>query len=211
MDRDALVARCGSKYRDTTNALVTADEWADYVNDAYMDVLIDSLSWEPPATFLETRATTTVTSTGEAALADDVWRILEVFDATNRCPLDRIDGRGSYRRFYPDTDLVTGTPEVYRLRANTIELYPRPATDVTLSISYFLAPTELGATDEPVFAEAYHRILVAGALAYAYEDDAQGDFAAAQRARFQDGLARLRIASTSSGGERYFCLEDDCG
>lgn len=211
MNRDAIQARCESRFGDTANAVITDAEWASYINDAYLDVCSAAVSWEPPAPFLEARASNTVTSGGEITLPSDCWRVTAVFNDTDNFLLERLDGRSGYREFYPDPANNRGTPTSYRLRANVLELYPRPSSSTDVVVDYFVNPAELGASDEPVFAEQYHRILVAGALAFAYEDEGDERRAEVQRQRFANGLEAMRLDMTASRGATYTALVDDWG
>lgn len=170
MTRDQLVTRCSSRYRDTTNRLVTAAEWADYINDAYTSVVAASPLWP----FLETRDESLSVAAGAASvsLPTDGWRVSAVYNATDKIRMRQLDGRSDYRDWFPDPAGSLGTPEFYRLRSNVLEVYPRPAVTTEIDVDVFVPPAELTAgAQEPVFPEQYHRILVYGALALAYEDD----------------------------------------
>lgn len=207
MDRDALVGRCEDRFRDTGNAIYTASVWADYINDAYSDVLSASPWWP----FLMARASNSVTSSGEVTLPTDAWRVTAVYNDTDNYVLQPIDGNSDYRYYFPDADANLGNPTHYRLRANVLEVYPRPAATITVVIDYTVAPAQLGASDEPVFPEQYHRMLISGAMAYAYEDDDNMQQAQTHRAKFEQYLERMKDDLLVSRSERYHGIVDDFG
>lgn len=207
--RDQLVERCESRYRDTANAVVTASEWADYINDVYMDVMSAAGAWTPPAPFLEARATNSVTATGEITLPTDVWKVTCVYNDTDDLEMEPITGRVAYRQLYPDPAANPGTPVHYRRRANVIEVYPRPSATTSIIVDYFVTPPVLGASDEPAFAEQYHRLLISGALGYAYEDDGDSRMASTHHARYLDLLSQMKAELEGSDGGRYQELVDE--
>lgn len=208
MDRDAIVDRCESRFRDTSNAIYSAAEWADYVRDAEADVYAASPWWP----FHENQASNTITSGGTLTLPSDAFRVTAVYNDTNDFPLVPIDGRSDYRYYFPDPGTNLGTPTHYRLQANELEVYPRPASDVDITIDYMVAPAVMSSgTAEPAFPEAYHRMLVSGALAYAYEDDGNMEQATIHRARFESLLTRMMDDLLQSRTERYSGIIDDFG
>lgn len=188
MNRDALVARAETRFRDLSNDTYSPQEWADYVNDAYLDVVSASPHWP----FLEIRDTSLVVAanTNTVNLPTDVWRITGVKNQTDLVAMHPIGGRSEYIESYPDASQV-GTPTFYRLRGRVLEVFPSAAKATTIHVDAFQPPAALGPTDEPVFPSQYHRILVSGALAYAYDDDGNGQQGQIHRGRFEQGIARM--------------------
>lgn len=189
MTRDQLVDRCEARFRDTANTVITASEWADYVNDAYLEVAAARPDWP----FLETRneALVVAQGTGSVALPADGWRVQAVYNKTDEWPLVPIPGQSDYRRWYPDPESNLGSAQYYRMRANNIEVYPWVSAATTLHVDLLIPPTALGAADEPVFPEQYHRILVYGALALAYEDEEADSLHRRAQARYDRLLANM--------------------
>lgn len=200
MDRDALVARAETRFRDTNNNVYSPAEWADYVNDAYLDVVAADPYWP----FLESRDTSlSVTAgTNTVTLPADVWRVTAVYNATDSFPMHPLHGRSEYRTWYPDAT-QTGSPTFYRLRGNILEVFPTAAATTEIDVDTFDPPATLGAADEPVFPSQYHRLLVSGALAYAYDDDGNLQQGALHRGRFEQGIERMRADLLSPRLETY--------
>jgi hypothetical protein len=164
----AMVARCKSRFKDTGALSVTDQEWKDYLNDAYMDVVSERPDWP----FNEVRSTTTsVTSgTGTVALPEDAWRVSAVYNSTDGFPLEPIDGPTLYRHLFPNPGASLGVPQYYRLQNRNLEVFPWAAVTTTLHVDVHTPPAALADADQPVFPEQYHRSLVQGALQAAYED-----------------------------------------
>lgn len=210
MIRSVLRDRCETRYRDTGNHLVTATEWNDYLADAEADVFASSPWWP----FHENRNTGLVVTSGAAgvALPTDAIRVNSVLNATDRYPLVPLDGRADYRHLYNDPAGQLGNPTHYRLQGLTLEVYPRSQSTLTLEVDYMAAPAVLSSdTAEPVFPETYHRLLVYGALAYAYEDDSLPDMATVHRSRFEQLLERMKDDLLVTRQERYHGITDDFG
>lgn len=188
MNLSAMVARCKTRFRDTGNLTYLDSEWESYINDVYFDVTASRPDWP----FLEARTTAlVVTSSGEVPLPSDGWRVSAVLDLTNDVPLVQLDGKDEHLHQYPDPGSSLGQPQVYRLRSNTLEVYPRPVTSVTLQVEYYAPPATLTSADEPVFPEQYHRVLVSGALQLAYEDNGNMQQAAMHKNAKEQGIAAM--------------------
>jgi hypothetical protein len=174
MQFSVIRTRAAVRFGDPNNEIITDNTWKDYVNEAYREVC--ALERWP---FLEATATVTVNAnTRSANLPSRAWRVEAVWDQTNKNPLDPIFHPSQVFRDYPNGD-ETGVPCEYQLRARTIEVYPLPDTNVTLSIRYLAYPGDLSAdADVPILPEEYHHVLVILANAKAYRDD--GNFQAAQ-------------------------------
>lgn len=200
MTLDQIVARCQVRFRDSQSRTYTEAEWQAYVNDAYRDVLATRSDWP----FTEARTSLNLAaSAAEVALPADVFRVTAVHNTTDDVPLVQIDGRATYNDYFPSPDLSTGVPQFYRLRDTTIEVYPRPAVATVLSVDYFESPAELGASDEPVFPELWHHVLVFGALRYAYEDDGNPEASDRLQGRYDRLLGDLLAAQFSTRTDAY--------
>lgn len=203
-----LTTTCELRFRDTANAIVSEPLWLEYLNLSHVDVVTADPYWP----FLESQTTSLVVSSGAGtvALPTDSLRVSAVYNATRDVALVPIDGRSEYRHWFPNADENLGTPQFYRLRGSTLEVYPFADTATTLHVDYFVHPGAL-VSGEPVFPEAYHRILVHGALAYAYEDDGQLQQADVHRAQFERLLQRMRMDLLSPRTESFPMIVDNFG
>lgn len=205
MDRDALVAECERRFRDESNDVYLATDWVEYLKTAALEVNQASPLWP----WLESETSSfTVTTTGEASLPTDALAVIAVYDITNESDLPQLHGV-RHRQVYFTTD--TGEPECYRVKGSTLQLFPKPESTVTLRVQYQSGGDLLTAGNvEPPWPEAFHRILVDGALRHAHEDDDNGSAADRAFARFQDGIGRLvNAVLTNKGGGEYTALQDD--
>lgn len=174
MDRDALVTLCGKRFRDTSNVIVGAStstpvSWIEYLDAAYKEVNRATPLWP----WLEaTDSAVTVTGGSRSGnLPSDVFQVHSVYNVTNQWTMKSTQGRNQVWEHY-DTLNDTGLPETYRIRNNTLHVYPIPQTDTCFNVEAVLLPTSLSSgASEPVFPEGFHDILVEGALALAYQDD----------------------------------------
>lgn len=205
MNGQALVDRAELRFGDTTNAVYSEVEWLAYVNDAYMDVITAAPSWP----FMESRDTSLeVTSSGSTTLPDDVWRITAVYNATDGISLAPIPGQAEYRRYFPQPAEGLGMPLFYRLQGRTLEVYPFPAVTTALHLDVLVPPAEVTLVTEPIFAEQWHRILVLGALAKAYEDDENPQQAAVFQGRFDRMLRDMQMDLLSPRTEGSHVIQD---
>lgn len=205
MNLTALQARCAFRYRDTGNHFVQADDWTEYLNDVYMDVVAADPLWP----FLEAQTTSlsVAAGTGTVSLPTDVWRVTSVYNATDKIPLAPIPGRSEYRHWFPNPASSPGIPLWYRLRGSTLEVYPYASATTTLYADIASPPPLLATgSDEPVFPEQYHRILVAGALARAYEDDDRES--GIQQARYERLLQDMKMDLLGPRTEGYPSIID---
>lgn len=113
------------------------------------------------------------------SLASDMDRILSIKQARSDVKLAYVDSR--------EFDIVladptsTGNPTTYTLpgldSSNNwrISFFPFPDAKMNIDVRYYKAVTELSAnTDEPIFPDKWHEILIWGALAtfgFSYRDD----------------------------------------
>lgn len=201
MNGQNLVDRAEARFGDSDNAVFTAAEWLTFVNEAYMDVVID----DPLAPYLESRDTSITLSAGdgEATLPTDVWHVTAVFNSTDNIPLAPIPGRSEFRRYFPEPASGQGMPLYYRLRGNTLEVYPTPSSSTALTLDVLVPPAVLTVETEPVFPEQFHRILVDGALAKAHADDENLNQSAYYQGRFDRGMQKLRVFLQQPRTESY--------
>lgn len=204
MELTKIRQRCKARFRDVGNAIYSDDNWDDYIEEAQRDVYAASPWWP----FFETRsqAITVNSATTEqgVALPGDVIRVNAVYDTTNLYPYSPMYGRNSFRYYFPQPLATRGLPTNYRLRSSFLEVYPLPSGTFILAVDYMLAPsTMLAGTDEPPWPESYHQILIAGALAKAFEDDYNFQAADVQHKKFQEGIEKMKDDLLSSRLEGY--------
>ncbi len=208
MDLTALQTRCKTRFRDTAGSIVDDAGWTGFLNDAYQQVN-GALPWWP---WKESRSGTLTYAPGDRSkpLPADVSRVNAVWSSTDKIPLVPLENRHSYRSLYPD-GTETGVPGQYRVFAGTLEVYPLPTAQTVIVIDYFAAPAPLaGATDEPAFPEQFHRILVEGALARAYEDDGATEQAKTHWGHYTEILAGLVLdLGAADQSERYPEIVDE--
>lgn len=208
MDLTTLQTRCKTRFRDTACDIYNNAAWTGYLNDSYADVVAASPYWP----FLQTNgcaAVTVLSGTRSIALPTDVTRVLAVRNNTDDVVMRSYEGRDQHFVDDPAQDLV-GVPRAYRLFGSTIQVFPLPSANTVLAIEYPAPPTELTAnSDEPLFPEQYHRILVEGALSRAYEDDGQMDQAASAKQRYDAMLAGMKVDLLASRTSRNRQIVDD--
>ncbi len=200
-----LVSRCKLRFRDLSNMLVTDDGWKAHINEGYREMLGASSFWP----FLEasTPALSIAAGVNSVALPTDVWKVLAVYNNTDKIPMDELAGRrGGYDAF-PLLAGQTGVPEHYRLYGNALQVFPYPAVTTTFLVEYAVAPADL-ANDAavPVFPAQYHQALVYYALAAAYEDDKRKSEPFTER--FLHTLAKMQIDLLGARGDSYPAIQD---
>lgn len=157
---------------------------ARWLNQAYREI-VNLQAWS----FLRT----TVTGTAGTGLVSipDLRRVLYVGDATGvaageagrplrRATIEEVvaeDGTGS-----------TGTPEFYYIINGTVYSYPLGGT---VRVTYVRRVPPMSGTDEPVFDEEYHNLIVDKAMVRAYIDSDNYEAAAALRAEVDLTLAAM--------------------
>lgn len=206
MDRDALVARCEARYRDTNNDIVAAATWVDHLEEAYADVAQASPMWP----WTEDRSTSVSISanSNSTSLPTDVFSVFNVWNETDGFLLRPLHHRTHHIRRY-DNDDESGIPETYRIYGGTIYVYPTPEVDTTLHIEYPLFTQLASGGTEPAFSEAFHHILIDGALSKAYFDDGNEEWQAKHQQLFDQGIFRmLNFYLTSRGQESYPIISD---
>lgn len=210
MNRDALVARAETRFRDTANDTYSPTEWADYVNDAYLDVLT-ATPWWPFHEALSAPLVVAAQATG-VALPADVWRVDAVYNLTDDYPLVPSQGRSEHLYSFPGPgETEFSIPTHYRIRNNRLLVYPNPARATTLHVEYREPVAILGATDEPVFPVQYHHMLVEGALGRAYMDDGNPGMSESHMSRFGMLLNQMMDDLLVTRSEAYHELVDTWG
>jgi hypothetical protein len=123
--------------------------------------------------------------------------------------MSQIDGATNHIKAFPEQN-ESGVPELYRIYAGRIEVYPLPETNTVLHIEYPAPPALLAnATDEPVFPEQYHSMLIEGALARAYVDDGNAAQAEIHLGQFASMLEAMRFDLLGAGRhDRYPTIVD---
>jgi hypothetical protein len=206
MTRDQLVDLCELRFRDPNNDIVTAALWASYIEMAETDIYIES-PWFPMD---ENEATNTVlvADEGVIALPTDCYRVNSVYNDSDDYPIPPLSGRENSLVSLEDE----GPPAYYQLRNRQLVLFPKNSSDVDVRITYMAKPAVMvNGSAEPNLPEAYHRLLVSGALAYAYEDDGQYAEADRHRSKFMVGIERLKDDMLVTRNEGYAEIIDTWG
>lgn len=204
-----LRTRCKTRTRDTNNAIWSDAEWTSYINDAYDDAIGDSPWWP----FLKAK-NTAFSYTAQAASMPlptaDVYRVNSVMNLTDRYPLAPLSGAASAVDAYPYADTAFGNPIHYRIYNQTLEVYPRPLVTITLQLEYMVTPVDLsGDSDVPIFPAQYHQgILVAGAMARAYEDDGNSAMAETHWKKYNETVEDMKTDLLSTQTENYPIIQD---
>lgn len=138
------------------------------------------------------------------SLASDLDRILSVRQARTDVKLAYVDPR-EFDIVLPDPT-STGKPTVYSIlgldSSNNwrMTFFPIPDAKINIHVRYYKAVTELSSnTDEPIFPEKWHEILVWGALAFygfSYRDDTRQEMAAKLYASILDDMKRRMKPTT---------------
>lgn len=201
MNGQNLVDRAEARFGDSANAVYSADEWLAYLNEAQSEVFSATALWP----FFETLNTSlSITGgTGTVALPTDVTRVSSVYNATDEFALVPIPGQSQVKHWFPDPESSLGTPQWYRVYAGKIEVYPWPSVTTEIDVEHPVAPADIAAGTEPVFPEQYHRILILGALAHAYQDDENLAMARSYQDRFDRMLAGMISDLLSPKQEGY--------
>lgn len=210
MNLGTIRTRCKTRWRDPTNAILTDQNWTDYINDTYHDVLAASPFWP----FAQSSSSSVVVNQGvRSALLPNVnvLGVTAVYNVTDLYPMQPVEGSDRVYRDWPDQTEV-GLVGAYRLRGNTIEVYPLPDKNVTLKIEFQSVPVDLAAdVDVPPWPAQFHDMLVDGAMHKAYEDDGAvfrfgrmvADLAGGYEQAFQTKLQALMAYVFSGSTSRY--------
>lgn len=202
-----LKTRCATRFRDSSNEIVSATEWGEYLNEAYRDVQQSHPEW--PWMDQQTTSLTISASTRSAALPADVFRTSVVYNSTDDLLMMPIDGghRQAFKLYPEQTE--TGTPEQYVIEGTYLFIYPMATVTTTFEVHYYGPRADMTGTDEPAFPEQYHRILIDGAMARAYEDDGNGGQAQVAWEHFAAGIDRMKTDLLNAHYDRYQQIIDD--
>jgi len=184
----ALGTQAAVRFKDPTNRVISAGQWLEYTNQCYKKVLGASplLPWNESAE--ETIAITSGNRIG--SLPANVFQVNWVYDSTNDAILPDIQGRGEqWRSGMLRSD--TGPPQAYRLRGATIELFPKPDSNITLIAECVEYPPALAGGDSPVYPANFHEDLIPGMLALAYLDDGSTEQYAVNAKEFDQKIAKF--------------------
>jgi hypothetical protein len=161
--------RCKTRFADTTNAVLSNQNWLDYLNDAYRWV-------QSELPFFEQMQTYTTMDCAAANrylyIGTDVYNITMALDTTNDVLLEPVTDRSAHRRILTDRD-EQGTPRWYKWTGpNQIELIPVPDAVYSYYFEYFDTFIDLTlAGSDPQIPSQHHGIIVEYALYLAYLDD----------------------------------------
>lgn len=179
-----MVDRCEERFGDTTNTLITENEWLAYLNAAYR-AFIRMTKWPN----LVSETTAAIPAGGRTvALPSTALQggVIDVFlTGPPVTPLEAQPEDLSIRNIRHWTDRAT-KPMYYQVRGSRISVLPAWSAGGSLTIAYLAAPTALTLVGSPVIPETYHDALVAGALARAYRDDGNAEVAAGYDQEFND-------------------------
>lgn len=197
-----IVTECETRFKDTTNRVVTEAEWGTYVAEAWDEVVATSPDW--PFLRAEDWGGSLAFPAGVRQVALDAvfsvvpYRLTGVSNATDEMPMEALQPAEAFEMFPPSTP--KGPPTHYLFSAAsgapTLYVFPTPLKTTTVSVAY-IAETDglhgIGTTYKPPIPNQYLQALVHGALARAYEDDMQWDAATVHHARFQTIVERMRV------------------
>lgn len=202
MNLTALQARCTDRFRDPSHDILSNAQWLDYLNDAYADVQAATPFWP---WFATSDATLTVAANARTtALPVNVFGVTAVLNDTDDIRMRPFNAGTSetYAEYPTDTD--SGPPLQYRVLGTTLYVYPKPTVTTALRVEYTKPAAELATgSDLPAFPAQFHRILVEGALARAYTDDANLKQAQAHEEAFAAILGDLKDAMLQPQEESY--------
>ncbi|HXU06669.1 MAG TPA: hypothetical protein VN903_37190 [Polyangia bacterium] len=208
MQFSVIRTRCAVRFKDPANNVVTDAQWKDYVNQRYANVLGNFLT--APWTNTITTSLVATAETRAVTLPVDAWHVQSVYNSTALVKMEPLEGTTEHLRYWPDLT-EDGTPVNYRMRNNTIELYPLPSVQTTLRVEYLANIAQMvNDTDLPVFPANFHQtLLVEGALADAYLDDGNLNQYKTHEGVYQDALKALNVWIGESQTERYYEVTDN--
>lgn len=215
MNLGQMRARCQTRFHDASGSLVTNADWNAMLVEAQQDVYAASPWWP----FFEQRTSSLVISaqTAGTTLPPDAVRVNSVFNSTDGYLLLPMDGRADYLAYYPTFANSFGNPYNYRVSGTTLEVYPRPASNTTLTVEYMAPPAVMvNDGDTPPFPSQYHPILIEGALAKAYLDDEGVQFIGRRMVgrtmlyaqNFEAGIERMKNDLLVTQTESYYQIPD---
>lgn len=210
MQFSAIRTRCAIRFKDPANIIITDAVWKDYVNQRYHETLGHSGLLRAPWNDTIITSLSIAAETRSTVLPVDAWHVNNVYNSTSLVKLEPLEGTAEHLRYWPDLT-EDGTPVNYRIRANTIEVYPLPSVTTALRVEYVAQVADLVAdVDLPVFPLNFHaRLLVDGTLADAYLDDGNIKQYEAHEANFQGCLKDLIVWANETQTERYPEITDN--
>lgn len=200
-----LRTQCATRFRDASNAVITDAVWKDYVNQAYQEANAHSPLWP----WLETseQTVTVAANTRGIALPADIIQVNWAYDSTDDYRLRPQEGRGD--PWHTMLRSTVGLPLTYRVRASNIEIFPMPTTNTVVIVEGMLMPARMvNDGDVPVWPSNFHEALIPGALALAFLDDGNSEFATAQDNRFQRQIASMLTAVLAFRTEQNVPIRD---
>lgn len=201
MQFSAIRTYCATRFRDTTNVIVSDADWKNYVNSAYGDALgsVPFFPWNELSATL-----TIVAGVRGIPLPLDAWEVTAVYDQTNGFPMVPLEGRDQVFHIYP-TQTEVGMAVHYRIFDNQLEVYPLPQSDTVYLVEYQKMPGDMVAdSDLPVFPDQFHDMLTAGAVAMAYKDDGNTSMAQQFQGEFDSSLKDLKVWAMQPRQSRYY-------
>lgn len=207
MTRDTLIARVKARFGDANAEIYDADYYCNAVNEAYSACIASSPYWP----FLETNTTSLSITAGanSVSLPTDAWRVLTLFNTTDKLPMREITGRRSYVDLYPDPTTITGTPIQYRLFNRTIFVYPTPTVTTAFSLDYPVRPARLtSGSSEPVIPDQYQDAIIMHAVATAHIDDGNLEQYAAHMEMYASRIQAMKEDLLGPRGDSYTQVSD---
>lgn len=198
----SLITECETRFKDTTNRIITEPEWATYIAEAFDEIVSTSPDWP----FLRDQDEVNVSLVAgdnevslDAVLAQVPYRLTGVYNKTGEAPMIALPNDAlAWEMFPPST--AQGEPTHYqffaRLGAPSLKVYPTPDRSTVFYVSYINETSTLHGLDtsaKPPIPNQYLQALVHGALARAYEDDHEWQAASVHHGRFQMTVERMRV------------------
>lgn len=180
-----LFARGANYLEESAEETARADRW---LNQGYREI-INLHAWP----FLQASATS-----APPVSIPDLRRILNVYVGSSNQPLKYVSIEDLR---HEGLDLsTTGTPEYYYIGSgNSVHTYP--VTTESITARYIKRVNPLSGTEEPIFDEEYHNLIVDKAMVKVYQDSDNFEAAAALQTSIDTALQSM--------GEDYMVLSRD--
>lgn len=202
-----IVDQAEQRFRDTSNDVLSADVWKDYVNSAYQYVNTASEHW-PVLVARDVDLNVSAGALG-VTLVGTGPKVNSVYNETDGVALYEIHSFTQAYDMFGDPDDSGGSPTHYRVVGQFLEVYPTPTSDTVLRVEHIADVADLDDADEPWFPARFHRMLVSGAMGLAYEDDGNLEQAGIHWGRFATQIQALKDAVLGPLGEGYRVVQDD--
>lgn len=205
MQFSVLRSYAATRFRDSTNQVVSDNDWKNYINSVYGNVLITM----PYAPWNQASSDLTINAGSRSvALPTDVFRVTSVWDKTDQYPMVPLEGRNQVYNEYPQ-QIEIGGPQHYRIFNNLLEVYPLPAVNTIFTVEYLVEAADLvNDADVPVFPQQFHDMLVAGAVGMAYRDDGNLQQASSYDNEMMEMLKALQQEAGQPQNDRYAEIVD---